>query len=103
MKFRLRRLREAKGITRLDAATEVGMSPSLYNLLENGKRRMNAIHIEQMARLFDVTPARMFETDSTADPMMLEAEDAFRDLTTEEKRIVVNANNANAPGRKGSD
>lgn len=61
MKFRLRELRDAKGLTQEQMAERLEISTGLYNGLENGKRRMNADYIEAAAAIFGIRPSDLIE------------------------------------------
>ncbi|PTW45673.1 XRE family transcriptional regulator [Rhodovulum kholense] len=65
MRFRLKELRHARGLTQEQMAEMMGISVSLYNGLEKGKRRMNADYIESAANIFRVLPSQLFEEDAT--------------------------------------
>lgn len=49
MKYRIRDLREAKGISQERMAETLGISPGLYSMLERGKRRMNETYLDGIA------------------------------------------------------
>lgn len=61
MKFRLKELRDAKGLTQEQMAERLEISTGLYNGLENGKRRMNADYIEAAAAIFGIRPSELIE------------------------------------------
>ncbi len=61
MKFRLKQLREAHGLTQEQMAERLDISTGLYNGLENGKRRMNADYIEAAAKVFGIRPSELIE------------------------------------------
>lgn len=63
MKFRLKELRLGRGLTQEQTAEMMGISVSLYNGLEKGKRRMNADYIESAAKIFLVPPSQLFEEE----------------------------------------
>lgn len=63
MKFRLRELRDANGLTQEQMAERLGISVSLYNGLENGKRRMNADYIRGAAEIFRIPPSELIADD----------------------------------------
>ena len=57
MRFRLKELREAAKLTQEQMAERLGISISLYNGLENEKRRMNADYLEGAAAIFGIPAA----------------------------------------------
>ena len=59
MKFRLKELRDAHGLTQEQMAERLDISTGLYNGLENGKRRMNADYIEAAAEVFGIRPSSL--------------------------------------------
>ncbi|WP_336460215.1 XRE family transcriptional regulator [Frigidibacter sp. MR17.24] len=63
MRFRLRQFRDANGFTQEQVAEMLDISVSLYNGLENGKRRMNADYIEGAARIYHVRPSDLIDED----------------------------------------
>lgn len=69
MRFRLRELRDANGLTQEQMAERLGISVSLYNGLENGKRRMNADYIEGAAAIFEIPPSELIVNDPRPIPI----------------------------------
>ncbi|AGT09105.1 LexA family transcriptional regulator [Paracoccus aminophilus] len=65
MKFRLKELRDRKGLTQEQMAELLDISVSLYNGLENGKRRMNADYIEGAAAIFGIPAPLLIDVPAT--------------------------------------
>lgn len=59
MKFALRENRKALGLTQEEIADMLGISVSLYNGLESGKRRMNETYLEGLARIFKIPASQL--------------------------------------------
>lgn len=63
MMFRLKELRRVAKLTQEDMAERMGISVSLYNGLETGKRRMNADYIQSAADIFAIPPSELIEDE----------------------------------------
>lgn len=57
MKFNIRERRRTASLTQEEVADMLGISVSLYNGLESGKRRMNETYLEGLANIFRVPPS----------------------------------------------
>lgn len=57
MKFNIRERRKAASLTQEEISDMLGISVSLYNGLESGKRRMNETYLEGLANIFRVSPS----------------------------------------------
>lgn len=64
---RLRRAREQAGLTQTRAAEELGVSQAALNHYESGKRRVDALTLEQLGRAYRV-PLRYFFGEEVARP-----------------------------------
>lgn len=54
MRFRIKEMRLARGLTQDDMSEALDISKGLYSGLESGKRRMNETYLEGCARIFGV-------------------------------------------------
>lgn len=52
---RLKYLREENGKTQSEVAKFLGITPSSYNMIENGQRRLSSKMLEDLANYFDVS------------------------------------------------
>lgn len=52
---RLKYLREESGKTQSEVAKFLGITPSSYNMIENGQRRLSSKMLEDLANYFDVS------------------------------------------------
>lgn len=59
MKFNIRERRKRAQLTQEEIADMLGISVSLYNGLESGKRRMNETYLEGLANVFRVQPSAL--------------------------------------------
>lgn len=59
MKFNIRERRKRAQLTQEEIADMLGISVSLYNGLESGKRRMNETYLEGLANVFCVQPSAL--------------------------------------------
>ena len=57
---RIRALRQERGILAKDVAEQIGVAASTYSLLESGKRRLAAIHVEKIARTLRMSVAELY-------------------------------------------
>lgn len=55
---RLRLLRERNGLTRIDVAEAVGISPSYYSMLEYGTKDVGKLPLEKAIRLSEILGCR---------------------------------------------
>lgn len=63
MKFAIRENRKALGLTQEEIADMLGISVSLYNGLETGKRRMNETYLEGLASIFHLPASQLIVED----------------------------------------
>ncbi|MFG6566701.1 XRE family transcriptional regulator [Sulfitobacter sp. 1A13679] len=59
MKFNIRERRKTASLTQEEVSDMLGISVSLYNGLESGKRRMNETYLEGLANIFCVSPSEL--------------------------------------------
>ena len=57
---RIRLLRAQRGLKSKDLAERIGVSRPQYSLLEGGKRRLRAMHVEKIARALKVSVADLY-------------------------------------------
>ena len=57
---RIRALRKQKGLSGAEVAQKMGISRPFYTLLEGGKRRLSAGHVEKIARILSVPVSELF-------------------------------------------
>ena len=57
---RIRALRKQKGLSAGEVAQKLGISRPFYSLLEGGKRRLSAGHVEKIARILGVPVSKLF-------------------------------------------
>lgn len=70
MKFKLKSFRDAKGLTQEAMADLLGISVSLYNGLETGKRRMNADYMAGAAKIFGIPASQLIDEDAVPVPIL---------------------------------
>lgn len=102
MKFRLQHFRAQRGMTQQQVAEAIGISTGLYNQLESGKRRMNQTYIETLAHLYGVAPIEMIVDDVRSDPLFAQLDEAYRQLTLSERKILVSSAKGIASAREES-
>lgn len=59
----IREKRKAAGLSQAKVAELLGISTGLYNMLENGKRRMNETYLEGIATILKVRPSTLIAED----------------------------------------
>ena len=99
MQFRLGHYRRKAGLTQRQVADALGISNGLYNQLESGKRRMNETYLEDLAKLYRISPTQLIVDPTRDDPLYAELDAAFRLLSPSEREIVVNSIKGIAAGR----
>ena len=57
---RIRALRKQKGLSGEEVAQKMGISRPFYSLLEGGKRRLSAGHVQKIARILGVPVSELF-------------------------------------------
>lgn len=87
MEFRIRQLRQKRGLTQAQVAEAIGISQGMYAQLENGKRKVNVEHMEALSRLFRVHPQELIAREE--DPLLAELREMFAKLTPDEQRMLV--------------
>lgn len=87
MEFRIRQLRQERGLTQLQVADAIGVSQGMYAQLENGKRKINVEHMDALAHLFRVHPRELIAAKE--DPLLVELRDTFARLTPDERKMLV--------------
>ena len=63
MRYTIREKRKAAGLSQAKVAELLGISTGLYNMLENGKRRMNETYLEGIATILKVRPSTLIAED----------------------------------------
>ena len=58
----IRRLREARGLSQADIASQVGVTPQQIERYERGEERVSASMLYELARVLDVPVSAFFET-----------------------------------------
>lgn len=89
MQFKMYEFRKQRGMTQEQVAERLGISVGLYNQLESGKRRMNETYIEGLAELYGVSPVNLIVDTVRDDPLFQELDALYRQLSPEERRILV--------------
>jgi len=89
-------------MTQQQVAEAIGISTGLYNQLESGKRRMNQTYIETLAHLYGVAPIEMIVDDVRSDPLFAQLDEAYRQLTLSERKILVSSAKGIASAREES-
>jgi transcriptional regulator with XRE-family HTH domain len=62
---KIKKIRQAKGVTQTFVATETGMTISNYNMKENGKRTITALELESIAKAIGEPVGVFFDEKST--------------------------------------
>lgn len=99
MRFRLAQYRRKAGLTQRQVAAALGISNGLYNQLESGKRRMNETYLDELAKLYRVSPVQLIVDPTRDDPLYAELDSAFRLLSPSERETVVNSVKGIVAGR----
>jgi len=69
---KLKKAREALGLTQLEAAKKVELSRTALALVESGKRALEAIELSRLVELYELTFRDLFaESASTQDPLQV--------------------------------
>lgn len=88
---RLRRIREAAGLTQEEVVARLGKKDTgAISEYENGKRRLYAYEVDDYARALGVSVAEIFEDFLPADDLDLALLDWFRRLPRDKKRRIYN-------------
>lgn len=77
-KTKIRARRKELNLSQADVAEQLGISNSLYSMLENGVRRMNETYLNGLSEIFKVKPSALLEED---DPQVSDFIDEFLLLT----------------------
>ena len=91
MEFKLATYRRMNGMAQQSVAEALGISVSLYNGLETGKRRMNETYLAALADLYHVDPRQMIVDQIRDDSHYSELDEAYRQLSPAERKILVAA------------
>lgn len=75
MKFNIRERRKGASLTQEEVADMLGISVSLYNGLETGKRRMNETYLEGLANIFEVPASHLIIEEIQSVPIASEVID----------------------------
>lgn len=78
MRSKLKRLREIANLTQEDMAAKLEMSVSGYNLIENGKRRMQLDVAKKISDIFGLTIEEIFFDDNFCDMQKTKHEDTAK-------------------------
>jgi repressor protein len=57
---KLKKLRIKQKLTIYDISSKIGISPSHYSLIENGKRKLSYEMAIKIAKVFHTTPDKLF-------------------------------------------
>lgn len=82
-KSNIRARRTELGLTQAVVAEQLGISVGLYNMLENGKRRMNETYLNGLSEILKVSPSALLDE---AHPQLSEFIDEFARLANEQDR-----------------
>ena len=66
--LRLREIREAKGMSQIEAAKQLNVSRQSYNFYENGKRDPDTQTLQRMAEFFNVSVDYLLGRDANLFP-----------------------------------
>lgn len=59
---RLKECRKAKGLTQADIADVLHIAPNTYNMIENGKTKLDTERIFVLCNLYDISPEVLFNS-----------------------------------------
>lgn len=91
---KIKRIREAKGMTAKEVITTVGMGAAMYSRIETGKTEPSLTTLEKIARALGVTLSDFFADDdrmadvNSYDSSLMEKVKMIEALNDEEKKTV---------------
>jgi transcriptional regulator with XRE-family HTH domain len=74
---KIKKVREAKGFSQRQIAKELGMDPSQYSKIENGKTDPTTSTLEKIAKALNIEISDLFASD-----------DIFKDINSADKTLV---------------
>lgn len=87
MKIRLKELRKARGWNQSELASLLGISAPHVSEMEQGKKNPSRPLLEQMAKLFCISVADMYEPD-TDGPTLHAMVDGIKSLSEKNRQMV---------------
>lgn len=88
MRLRLKELREARGLKQYELADMAGLSRSYYTEIEKGKKPLNSLRMQALAKALKVSVPELILNDE--DDEEAEMISDIRTLTPEERKLVRN-------------